>query len=242
MGVSLTEKTIAGLRAEKWKFDQAVTGVFDDMLERSIPQYEVMRQTCFDIGSTFVEPGTEVVDLGCSTGLALDPFVKRFGAQNRFIGVEMSDPMLQVVRDKYAGFPVSVVDIRKLDLRTDYPSARASLTLAVLTIQFTPIEYRQKIMSNIYKNTAMDGALILVEKVLGESSFTNEILVQTYHSMKAKNGYSQDEIERKRLQLEGVLVPVAAKWNEEMLEKAGFSHVECFWRWCNFAGWLAIKS
>jgi hypothetical protein len=30
--------------SERWEFDGDVTEVFDDMLARSIPQYEVMRQ------------------------------------------------------------------------------------------------------------------------------------------------------------------------------------------------------
>jgi tRNA (cmo5U34)-methyltransferase len=43
------------------------------------------------------------------------------------------------------------------------------------------------------------------------------------------------------LALEGVLVPVTAAWNEQLLKGAGFSQVECFWRWMNFAGWVAVK-
>ena len=43
------------------------------------------------------------------------------------------------------------------------------------------------------------------------------------------------------LALEGKLVPVTAHWNEELLRNAGFAQVECFWRWCNFAGWIAVK-
>ncbi|MGH3921557.1 MAG: hypothetical protein ACRDS1_01640 [Pseudonocardiaceae bacterium] len=42
--------------------------------------------------------------------------------------------------------------------------------------------------------------------------------------------YTQEEIDRKRLSLEGVLVPVTAKWNVEMLRAAGFQQVDCFWR------------
>mgnify|MGYP002682876247 CR=1 FL=1 len=51
----------------------------------------------------------------------------------------------------------------------------------------------------------------------------------------------RNEIERKRLSLEGVQVPVTARWNEDMLRSAGFDKIECFWRWMNFAGWVAIK-
>ena len=59
--------------------------------------------------------------------------------------------------------------------------------------------------------------------------------------MKAKNGYSQEQIERKRLSLEGVQVCVTSNWNLELLKQAGFRQVDTFWKWCNFEGMIAIK-
>lgn len=66
-------------------------------------------------------------------------------------------------------------------------------------------------------------------------------MVDRYYALKSANGYSRDEIERKRYSLEGVLVPVTARWNEELLTGAGFRQVDCFWRWMNFAAWVAVK-
>jgi len=226
----------------KWEFDSSVTDVFDDMLARSIPQYDVMRQACFDLACKFQQKHTDIVDLGCSRGEALKRLIDKYGAYNRFIGVEISEPMLEASRERFKGFiSCGVVDIRDLDLRTEYPPVAASITLCVLTLQFIPIEYRQKILSNIYSGTLPGGALILVEKVLGASADIDANIVDIYYKLKAENGYSQDQIERKRLSLEGVLVPVTAGWNEELLRMAGFSQVDCFWRWMNFAGWLAVK-
>ena len=59
--------------------------------------------------------------------------------------------------------------------------------------------------------------------------------------MKRENGYTEEEIQRKRLSLEGALVPLTARMNEDMLRGAGFHEVDCFWRWMNFAGWIAVK-
>ena len=81
----------------------------------------------------------------------------------------------------------------------------------------------------------------MVEKVLGNSAFLNELMVSGYLELKAGNDYTREQIERKRLSLEGVLVPVTSKWNEELLTQAGFREVDCFWRWMNFAGWVAVK-
>lgn len=227
---------------KKWAFNEDVTAAFDDMLERSIPQYEVMRQACFDLGVRFRTEGSDIVDLGCSRGEALQPFVNKFGVHNHFVGVEVSEPMLKAAQERFKGYiATNTISIRNLDLRKEYPPVRASVTLCVLTLQFTPIEYRQRILRNIYAGLISGGALILVEKVLGADAELDEIIVDAYLKLKAQNGYTQDQIERKRMSLEGVLVPVTAAWNEQLLKGAGFAHIDCFWRWMNFAGWVAVK-
>jgi tRNA (cmo5U34)-methyltransferase len=214
----------------KWTFDGDVTSAFDDMLARSIPQYPVMRQAVHDIACHYRTPGSTILDLGCSRGEAMASLIEKFGAQNRFVGVEVSEPMLAACREKFEGYiNCNVVDIRKLDLRTEYPPVGASVTLCVLTLQFTPIEHRQRIIQRIYDHTLDEGCLILVEKILGADAELDELIVKLYYDLKAHNGYTQEQIERKRLSLEGVLVPVTAKWNEELLKMAGFKRVDCFW-------------
>jgi tRNA (cmo5U34)-methyltransferase len=226
----------------RWAFDAAVADVFDDMLKRSIPQYEVMREAVFRLACRYARDRTAVVDLGCSRGEALAPLVERFGARCRFVGVDVSGPMLDAARERFDGYTrCGVVSVRALDLRTDHPADTASVTLAVLTLQFVPIEYRQAIARRVWDRTAPGGAFLVVEKVLGDTAALDAAMVEEYLRLKSEHGYSPEEIERKRLSLEGVLVPLTARWNEEMLRRAGFSEVECFWRWMNFAGWVAVR-
>ena len=231
----------------QWEFDESVTQVFDNMLERSIPQYEVMRQAVLDIAKPFQIDRTDIVDLGCSRGGAIAPFVDAFGAHNRFLLLDVSEPMLRAARERFKnllqgpyGMP-GIVKVENIDLRETYPPVHACITLSILTLQFTPIEYRQQICYNVCKHCAEGGVFVLVEKVLGASAKIDELMVKIYYDMKRKNGYTEDQIQRKRLSLEGKLVPVTAAWNEQLLKAAGFSQVDCFFRWQNFAGWVAIK-
>jgi tRNA (cmo5U34)-methyltransferase len=226
----------------KWKFDGAVADVFDDMLERSIPQYHIMRELCFEIGKRFVVPKLDVVDLGCARGEALDPFIRKFGAYNRYIACDVSEPMLSAARVRFDGYiKCGVADVRRVDLRHEYPASVACLTLGVLTIQFTPIEHRPRILAKVAEHTAHSGAFLLVEKVISSDAKIDETFSEVYVDAKKANGYSDEQIARKRLSLEGVLVPMTEEANVSFLRNAGFSKVECFWRWANFAGWLAVK-
>lgn len=231
-----------GYAPERWAFDDEVTRVFSDMLERSIPQYDVMRQTVFESATAFVKQNTDIVDLGCSRGESLAALVDRFGARNRFVGVEVSKPMLDACRERFKGYLNSgIVDIRDFDLRSGYPPVKASVTQAVLTLIFLPIQHRLRVVRDVYRATIPGGVFILVEKVLGATADLDEHMVAQYHKLKYANGYSWEDIERKRLALEGVQIPVTAQWNEDALRAAGFRQVDCIWRWHNFAGWLAIK-
>ncbi|NNE06197.1 MAG: methyltransferase domain-containing protein [Xanthomonadales bacterium] len=225
---------------DRWTFDESVTRVFSDMLQRSIPQYDEMRHLVFDLGRRFVQSGTDIVDLGCSRGDALAPFIGRFGDQCRYIGLEMSQPMLSAARSRFAGqIEQGIVSILEHDLRQSYPDVQASLTLCILTLQFTPPGERARILSDVRRSTFSNGALILVEKVLGESDGIDQVMVEIYHEMKTRHGYSKEEVDRKRLALEGVLVPQTAEHNRTLLKQAGFSQVDSFWRWMNFSAWIA---
>jgi tRNA (cmo5U34)-methyltransferase len=225
----------------KWAFDHAVTAVFDDMLARSIPQYDEMRRLVFDLGSRFVQTGTDVLDLGCSRGAALAPFVDRFGADVRCVGLDESPPMVDACRGRFRHeIRAGLVDVRNHDLRKALPPLMPSLTLAILTLQFVPIEYRQRVVADVFNRTRPGGAMVVVEKTLGPDAATDRLFVDTYYTLKGANGYTAEQVAAKRKSLEGVLVPLTPEGNESMLRAEGF-RVSRFWTWCNFAGWLAVK-
>lgn len=227
--------------APRWEFDAEVTRVFEDMLRRSIPQLDVMRGVIADLAIRYAVPSTSIVDLGASRGDAVAPLVDCRWLSNRFELVEVSKPMADVCRARFANDPR--VCVHETDLRRGYPEiASASVTLCVLSLQFTPIQHRQRILRDVFRHTLPGGALILVEKVLGSDAEADEALVSLYHTLKERNGYTRDEIDRKAASLEGVLVPVTARWNEELLQRAGFNTVECVWRCLSFGAWLAVRS
>ena len=221
---------------KKWEFNKEVAACFDNMLERSIPQYDLMRELTFKIGREYVQQGTNVIDIGCSNGRAIQPFCRQYGDDIDYYLYDVSEPMLEEARKLLGNLNIS-----KYDITNGFDVNNCSLILSILTLQFTPIEYRQKIVKSIYDNLNEGGALIIVEKVLGNTYEIDEMMVNQYYNIKKEHCYTEKQIKDKRKSLEGVLVPITAKWNEELLKEAGFSQIDCFWRCLNFAGWVAIK-
>lgn len=237
---------------EKWVFDDSVADCFENMLERSIPQYEVMRESVTNLAYSIITRSKKetfsILDIGCSDGLMIERLRNKFVVDNendngRYIGIDISKPMLDKAKFRFLDDIIdNKVTIKECDLRTDFPQGLYDVVTSILSIQFTPIEYRQHIIQNIYNSiSAKNGCFIMVEKILGNTDMLNQLFVENYYSMKSDNGYSQEQIERKRLSLEGVLVPVTNDWNIELLKQAGFKQVDVFWRWMNFVGYIAIK-
>lgn len=235
----------------RWEFDETVTASFDSMLERSIPNYEDMRRFVTEAAvwhADYVQADparpVKIVDLGASRGTGLAPIVDRLGARARYVAAETSPPMVKALRDRFAGMiEANVVAVWQGDLRHSYPvwEPPVAVTLCVLTLQFIPVEYRQRLLRTAYEQLHPGGAFILVEKVLGATAELDEVEVDLYYGMKRGAGYTQEAIDRKRLSLEGVLVPLTARMNEMLLQDAGFAGVDCVWAWANFRGWLAVK-
>jgi tRNA (cmo5U34)-methyltransferase len=232
----------AAPEAPRWIFDADVAACYADMLARSIPHYGVMRESVTALARHFAQPHTAVLDLGCATGGALEPIIARLGATCTYLGVDSSEPMLHAARHHLAD-PIArgICTITDCDLRHAYPDVHASVTLAILTLQFIPLDYRQRLVQRMYAHTLPGGACIIVEKVLGSSATIDDLMVENYYALKSANNYSSEDIQQKRAALEGVLVPLTARWNEDLLRTAGFDQIDCFWRWMNFTGWVAIK-
>ena len=96
-------------------------------------------------------------------------------------------------------------------------------------------------LKKIYQNLRPGGSLILIEKVRGESEDLNHLFVGQYHAYKRSQGYSRLEIAKKREALENVLVPLKPGKNRDLLAQAGFHQVDVFFKWFNFAGFVAVK-
>ena len=238
----MTNHIDTGYTAKRWAFDDEVTKVFEDLLRRSIPQYQEMRAAVTSLGARFIptDGHSMVLDLGTSRGDQIARFLE-LDRDAFYWGFEISEPMLDAASRRFLELDQSVSVVRH-DLRQGLDGKGGmALVTAVLTMMFIPVEFRQKLLEEIYEAVLPGGAFIMVEKVLGAGSVIDEMMVEEYHAYKGETGYGADEIERKRLALEGVLVPSTASQHLDNLRAVGFKGVDCFWRWMNFAGFIGIK-
>ena len=221
-----------------WQFNADVAEVFEDMISRSIPDYDNMRELTSRLAARFICSGGRVLELGCSTGIALETVIRN-GTESYFCLCDISDPMIAMCKKRYEGN--DRVKVLKHDIREGMPASNCSVILSCLTLQFVPIEYRQQIIADVYSALREGGAFLFVEKVLGYSAPLDRVMKEEYYAIKRENSYTEEQIADKRRSLEGTLVPVTEGANRQFLEAAGFRIIDTYWRYLNFCGLIAIK-
>ena len=223
-------------------FGENVATVFDDMVGRSVPFYNEMQRMIGEMAGDFAVNGTNLYDLGCSTGTTMLHLHNLVPEQVRFIGVDNSEAMLAKCRAKLKEKNFTREhELRCADLNQGVQIENASMVLMILALQFIRPLHRDRLISTLLKGMNENGALILVEKLIGEDSLFNRLFIKYYYELKRRNGYSELEIAQKREALENVLVPYKLRENQEMLLRAGFRYCEVFFKWYNFCGIIAVK-
>lgn len=232
------------VKIQDFTFDESVANVFDDMVTRSVPFYEEIQRMVVQLASHFVQENSQVYDLGCSTGTTLVLCAKFLRKSNvRFVGLDNSRPMLEKARAKLLAHGVAdLCDLIEQDLNSEITLHSPSVVIMNWALQFIRPLYRDTLIGSIYESLNNRGCLIIVEKVLGNDSTLNRLYIDLYYDFKKRMGYSELEIAQKREALENVLIPYRVDENMLLLSRNGFQIVDMFFRWYNFAGFIAIKN
>lgn len=229
-------------KVEDFSFNKTVVKVFDNMVTRSVPFYLEMQRMMTEIAKDFATPGSNVYDLGCSTGTTLINLHEVLPQDIKFIGFDNSDEMIAQCKENFKVAGVNrEYEIAYQDLNTGVNIENASVVVLCLTLQFIRPLYRDKLVQDIYNQMNPNSCLILIEKVLGEDSLFNRLFIKYYYDFKRRNNYNDMEIAQKREALENVLIPYKLMENLEMLKNKGFRYTEVFFKWYNFAGIVAVK-
>ncbi len=231
--------------ARDFTFDQKVASVFDDMVSRSVPFYGELQRMLADLSVQFLpEQNGSVCDLGCSTGTTIDLILSHPACPptTHGYGIDNAQAMLDQAREKLAGhLRAKRVTLTQADLDSDLKLPPVNVVLMNWTLQFVRPIHREGLLKRISSSIEPGGALLMAEKVLVEDSLLNRLYIELYYRYKARQGYTAEEIQRKRESLENVLVPYRVEENVELLQRCGFSTVDTCFRWFNWAAFVAIK-
>ncbi len=223
-------------------FDEAVTTVFEDMINRSVPGYQTMLGMLAVFARQFVQADTAVYDLGASLGASTLMLRKHIDAPNaRIVAIDNAEAMVRKCRENLDRHPAQVpVEIMQGDIR-DIAFDPASLVVMNLVLQFIPVEDRTALVQKIHDALVPGGALVLMEKIQLDEASERDFIDALHLDFKRANGYSELEIARKRSALENFLVSESLTAHIKRLRSCGFSQVHHWFSCLNFAALVAIR-
>lgn len=221
-------------------FNEDVVNIFDNMVSRSIPLYREVLACAAHWAKAYYQAGTRIIDVGCSTGTFLELLGRFLKQPAKLVGIDNSQPMLEKARQKLAEIQQHQVELI-CENAANCSFENSSVVAINYTLQFLPLQERQKLLQAIYNGLVPGGLLFLSEKIKSPYPQFQETITLHYEAFKAHNGYARTEIERKKEALENVLVPLSEAQQLQMLHESGFERVDSLIKLHNFISLVALK-
>ena len=118
-----------------------------------------------------VEPGHNVLDVGCGTGTLVGMLAERVGPEGHVVGIDLSDAMLAVARRKHKAANVEFVKANAEDLPfEDETFDRVTISLAFHEMNW---EGRQNALTEMYRVLKPSGLVVVADMRKPDTSFTH---------------------------------------------------------------------
>jgi len=242
------------------KFSFSTIEDFDNHINKSIPNYRSLITDVESLSQYFIEPGTNVVDIGCSTGVFIERLAKRFVSENidenavskgslrtRFIGIEKEknlagdfDKMMTSSNTWASCLNLHVCDVLDYLNNPSDVFQNMSLCTSIFTLQFLPSIERRSILEMVFKTLNTGGAFIFSEKIYARGSKIQDMMTFIYYDFKRKH-FNAEEILEKETSLRKIMRPVTENKILSELKDVGFKQYDVFFKRYNFIGIIAIK-
>lgn len=223
-------------------FDERVVEVFPDMIQRSVPGYATIVSTMGKLAGQYAQNNSNLYDLGSSLGAVTLSMRRNIDKQNcQIIAVDNSAAMVERCKLHLEGFRSDVPVTVKLADINEIEISNASVVALNFTLQFIPQPQRFALLEKIYQGLKPGGVLLMSEKVKGENTLVDDLLIDLHHDFKRANGYSELEISQKRSAIENVMRPETLNAHFERLSEIGFQHTQVWYQCFNFCSMIAIK-
>ena len=223
-------------------FNEEVTEVFEDMIDRSVPGYTSSLRLIENLSRKYFVEGTCCYDLGCSLGASTISLIKAIGKrEGRVFAIDNSPAMLAECEKKCSDLiKTGNVKFIKQDVN-EAQIEKASVVVINFVLQFLNSKDRDGLLKKVFLGMKQGALLILSEKIHFDNKFRNQTIYNLHHQFKSNNGYTKMEISRKRDALEGVLVTDLETLHLKRLESIGFKKVRKVMTNLNFMTLVAEK-
>ena len=221
------------------KHFQTIAGEYDEMIRSVAPYYEQMTDALI-LSLPFAESmAPRVLDIGCGTGTITAKLLARC-PRAEIVCLDQSENMLSYARERLSGHKkVSFVfaDMAQYEFPGKFHAVVSSLALHHL---FTDSD-KKALYARIFDALAPGGVFRNADLVLGENEYTTAMYLEQWRAFMLKT-YSPEEIEARFMKVhEEEDSPASLSAHMAWLAQAGFSEVDVFWKYFNFAVYGGVR-
>ncbi|MFA4824823.1 MAG: methyltransferase domain-containing protein [Methanoregula sp.] len=223
----------------KWKFDLTIAPIFNDHISRSVPYYIDMHDIISDYIKLHPKEKIIITDIGGATGYCIREINAKIGFYHpTYYYIDSSEDMLIQAKRECCG--IDNIHYIFGDL-IDIELPHSDIVLAVFTLQFIPIPLRKHCLEKIYSALPPGGLFFLSEKVCSPYKDIESNFIKLHYDIKTKNGFTDEEIIRKKESLIDVMWTLPPDKYISELSSIGFSKIEILFKCLNFLCFLCVK-
>ena len=222
------------------RFNAEEAANYDDVIKRRIPLYTEMQALIASLLPFSKKEYIRVLDLGCGTGSAGIAILKEFPLA-RITGIDSSSDMLKVAASKvkHTTWRVDFIcqDIREFGRGGVTPPLQCGFDAIISAFSLHFLSPREK--EDVFKRclTALKpgGMIITSEAILSPSKRVYQIYMEKWKDFQLSNGFSEEEVGEQMLRFIRDVKPLTVDGQVELMASAGFSDVECYFKYMNWA-------
>lgn len=214
-----------------WDFAE-IGEPFDEHVRRHLPGYDQIQQLAVSAAMWNVTDGSNVLDVGCSTGQTLALLRGRSPAMYSAYGLDVDEKMIDLAKQRCAQPTFQCMDFMLMD----FEHTKFDVIFALFSLQFIAPRARADALDRVASLLAPGGMFILAEKCEAQSARAADLYQGIYSDWKLQNGVPPDEILAKWASLRGQLVPWAAS-SYALWAHAQHLSGDLIWSWGPFRAW-----
>ena len=219
----------------EWNFGSGVEKNFDIHIKNSILGYEIGNYITLLLSDPFVKKGSQIIDIGCSTGkFTRDLLAKHISKNPKIVGIDNQKNMIEkcIQEDSTKAINYTLLDV----IKDKIPSNNDMVT-SFYTMQFIP-PLLDKLYLIKYIILLIGVEVFLYEKIRAPDARFQDYLNHAYTNFKLQK-FSSSEIISKANSLIGVMEPFSSQGNIDLMKRAGFKDIctvskvlcfEVFWQ------------
>lgn len=207
-----------------------VSDEYDGQRRNLIPCFEDFYRTLTALASVD-NSIPQILDIGAGTGLCSHFLLKKY-PDAKLTLIDLSDQMLEIARKRFAKH-TSVQYIAQDYTQYEF-SKQYDIIVSALSIHHITSDQKETLYAKIFRILKPGGVFVNADQVLGQTDFLENLYTVDWRRKIEASGLCREELDAA---YERIKLDKMSSLSDQLtwLQKAGFTDVDCVYKYFNFA-------